>query len=93
MSNEDKRFGINNFFYSKSPGVERKIMTFWDGIWEFEESGNPIEIEVLNYYKTRLKKKRLNKDIIFEYMRRLGINFYDIDEDITHYLNLIQTRW
>ena len=52
-----------------------------------------VYFEDLNYYKARFKRNRISKDIVIEYMRRLGIKFYDIDKDITDCLNFIRTQW
>lgn len=94
MSDINSCYSMNLFLYSKRYGVERSVFSHYDDThWVFCEDGEPIDIENLDYYKVRLRKNRVNKEIIMEYMRRLGINFYDIDKDITHYLNFIQTRW
>lgn len=94
MSDPKSRCSMNMFFYSKEPGTERTVMSYYDDThWVFYDNGEPIEIEDLNYYKTRFKRDRINKDIVIEYMRRLGIKFYDIDKDITDCLNFIRTQW
>ena len=94
MSDPKSRCSMNMFFYSKEPGTERTVMSYYDDThWVFYDNGEPIEIEDLNYYKARFKRDRINKDIVTEYMRRLGIKFYDIDKDITDCLNFIRTQW
>lgn len=94
MSDLKSCYSMNMFFYSKEPGVERTVMSYYDDThWVFFDNGEPTEIEELSYYKARFKKERINKDIVMEYMRRLGINFYDIDNNITNYLNFIRTQW
>ena len=85
---------MNMFLYSKEPGTERAVLSYYDDThWVFYDRGEPVEFENVENYKARLKKNRLNKDILMEYMRRMGINFYDIDENIIHYLNFIRTKW
>ena len=94
MSDPKSRCSMNMFFYSKEPGTERTVMSYYDDThWVFYDNGEPIEIEDLNYYKARFKRNRISKDIVIEYMRRLGIKFYDIDKDITDCLNFIRTQW
>lgn len=43
--------------------------------WLFYESGEPLSFEHVECYSTRLKKERLTKDMVVEYMRLSG---YDI---------------
>lgn len=44
---------------------------------EFYISGHPLPFENENYYSRRLKKDRINVDIILEYMNALGWNMLD----------------
>lgn len=44
---------------------------------EFYVEGNPLPFENVAYYSRRLKKRRINADIILEYMNALGWNMTD----------------
>ncbi|MBO7577155.1 MAG: hypothetical protein J6T03_06790, partial [Bacteroidales bacterium] len=44
---------------------------------EFYMSGNPLPFENEDYYSRRLKKDRINADIILEYKNALGWNMID----------------
>lgn len=66
-----------HFFYD-SPSKRRHILCYRDPQWVFYEEGQPLWFENTNYYKNRLKKNRLNKNIIMEYLGCLGC---DIEND------------
>ena len=94
MSDIKSAYSMNLFLYSKKSGIERTVMSYYDDThWVFYDTGEPIEIENLNYYKVRLKKERISRNIVMEYMSKLGINYYDIDKKITDYLNFTRTQW
>lgn len=52
----------------------RHILCYKDPQWVFYEEGKPLEFEDVELYKLRLKKKRLNKEIILQYLNCLGWN-------------------
>ena len=57
---------------------ERYVQYIQDGLRsEFYMSGNPLPFENEDYYSRRLKKDRINADIILEYMNALGWNMLD----------------
>ena len=47
-------------------------------------SGNPLPFENEDYYFRRLKKDRINADIILEYMNALGWNMLDDSFWLSH---------
>lgn len=51
-------------FRHYSSGAIRHILCYRDPKWVFYEEGEPLEFENVELYKSRLKKKRLNKEII-----------------------------
>lgn len=55
----------------------RHILCYQDPQWVFYEDGEPLEFENVELYKLRLKKKRLNKEIILHYLNHLGWNLLD----------------
>ena len=55
----------------------RHILCYQDPQWVFYEDGEPLEFENVELYKLRLKKKRLNKEIILQYLNHLGWNLLD----------------
>ena len=59
-------------FYSSTKC--RHILCYKDPQWVFYEEGNPLDFENVELYKLRLKKKRLNKEIILQYLNCLGWN-------------------
>lgn len=84
----------NDFLYSYDGERKRVVKSYLDDTrWVFYEKGEPLFFEDVNNYKARMKKKRLNKEILLDYMSKYGINFYDIDSNIVRRLNYIQDRW
>jgi hypothetical protein len=81
------------FYYSSPDLVERKIMAYKEERWIFFEEGAPLDIEDENYYNNKLIKKRLNNDIIDEYLRKIGINIWEIDQSIRYSATYIQKSW
>ena len=51
---------------------KRYVLCYQDPQWVFYEEGKPLEFEDVELYKSRMKKKRLNKEIILQYLKRLG---------------------
>ena len=50
--------------------------------WSFFEMGEPLSFEDLSLYKKRLHKDKMNIDIIFRYLKEMGIYFETIDKKI-----------
>lgn len=51
---------------------KRYVLCYQDPQWVFYEEGEPLEFEDVELYKSRLKKNRLNREIILKYLKRLG---------------------
>ena len=75
-----------HFHYYSSAGC-RHILCYQDPQWVFYEEGEPLEFENVELYKLRLKKKRLNKEIILQYLNHLGWNLWD--ENFWHTENVV----
>lgn len=87
-------YPYNEFYYSYDGKCKRVVKSYLDDTrWVFYEEGEPLFFEDVNNYKARMKKKRLTKEILLDYMSKYGINFYDIDSNIVRRLNYIQDRW
>lgn len=72
---------INQFYfidYSLDIPLERVVYAMQDPKWIFYESGKPLFFENTNYYINRIKKKRINKNIITEYCKKIDL---DIQKD------------
>lgn len=59
-------------------GAKRRyVLCYQDPQWVFYEEGEPLGFENVELYKSRLKKKRLNKEIILQYLNHLGWDILD----------------
>lgn len=74
-------------FHYYSPLKTRHILCYQDPQWVFYEEGEPLEFENVELYKSRLKKNRLNKEILLQYLNCLGWNI--MDENFWHTNNVI----
>ena len=68
-------------------------MAYKEDGWIFYESGTPLEVENTNYYKNKLKKNRLNSTIIEEYLQKMGINLWDVDDYMDNSITYVQNAW
>ena len=67
-------------YYADQRNVLRRLMASKDEEgWDFAQEGSVQPFENPDYYKRRLIKDRLNREIITEYMEKLG---FDISRDI-----------
>ena len=64
-----------NFYSHKG---NRHILCYQDPRWTFYEDGTPLPFEDLGRYKLRIKKQRLNKEVILHYLRCAG---WDIEDE------------
>lgn len=67
-------YGMNSFSYINKGNDVRIVYTMQDPRWEFYENGVKQWFEDERYYAERIKKKRLNKEIILAYCERLGFD-------------------
>jgi len=63
-------------YYKNGKGI-RVVYAMQDPNWIFFETGEPLSFEDVSLYKAKRKKDRMNKGIIVEYMRKLGVDLYD----------------
>ncbi len=68
-------------------------MAYKEDKWIFYEEGSPLDIEDENNYKNRIIKKRLNSDIIIEYLNKIGIDLWEIDKSIIYSTTYVQKEW
>ena len=66
---------------------KRYLLCYQDPQWVFYEEGEPLKFENVELYKSRLKKNRLNKEILLQYLNCLGWNI--MDENFWHTNNVI----
>lgn len=70
----DSKFNYNKYDYSVCGEVmQRQVIVYNDGKWVFEESGKPLDVEDFNRYTKRIKKDRLDSDMIKTYCQKLHI--------------------
>ncbi|TDT46459.1 hypothetical protein CLV90_0509 [Maribacter spongiicola] len=70
------------FQYYGGSDIERIIYSMNDGgPWKFYETGQVQDFENLEHYSKRIKNKRMNNDIILEYLSKIGIS---IDNSFFH---------
>lgn len=72
ISDEMSQFMKAYRFQYYSLSKKRNILCYQDPQWFFFEEGEALWFENTNLYKQRIKKNRLNKDIILEYLKSLG---------------------
>ncbi|MDD5974697.1 MAG: hypothetical protein PUC14_03035 [Bacteroidales bacterium] len=73
--NEERLDGYNFRYYSSTNC--RVVLCYQDYQWIFYEEGTPLPFENVELYKSRLKKKRLNKEVILQYLKYLGWDLTD----------------
>lgn len=81
------------FYLSDTSAKERIILAYEEDKWVFYEKGIPLDIENIDYYKNRLIRKRLNNEIIKEYLLKLGIDLFSIDDKISNGFVLQRKEW
>jgi hypothetical protein len=76
-NNDDSFLDAFHFFYYSDIYI-RHILCYQDPRWTFYEDGTPLPFEDLERYKLRIKKQRLNKEVIIHYLRCAG---WDIEDE------------
>ena len=82
LCKNDNPFPLNEFCYTNPTGEVRYIRSMKEDKWSFFEMGKPLSFEDLSLYKKRLHKDKMNIDIIFRYLKEMGIYFETIDKKI-----------
>ena len=84
MSGKMDDYPAYSFFYFDDKMNERYIQSLKDDPrWVFYQQGTPLWFEDTSHYGKKLKKDRMNNEIIIDYLSKLGIDFMKIDENIT----------
>ena len=79
FNGEQSQMMTSYHFHYYSQYRERHLLCYQDPQWVFFDKGLPLWFENTSYYKHRIKKNRLNENIITEYLKSLG---WDINNDI-----------
>lgn len=84
MRNGNEELAPGYFFhYANEKMDEREILAYKEDKWVFYESGTPLSLECTELYKKNRINQRINNDIIIGYLQKYGINFKEIDVNIT----------
>lgn len=73
------------FHYSPKHGIDRDVLNYKEDKWLFYEKGQKNKIEEEEFYKRRIRKERLNKEILLHYLKKTDVTFEDIDKHINDY--------
>ena len=65
-------------FYGIHGNKARYLLNYQDPKWTFYEEGEPLPFEDTERYKERLKRKRVDKELLLKYMRCAG---WDLEDD------------
>lgn len=84
---------MNWFLYIDSEGKERIVYSLKEDRWVFCNLGEPLSFENVDYYKHRIIKKRMNFDIISEYLLKQGIDFRNIDTEVQECMTFSRIAW
>ena len=65
----------NSFIYVNNMDneLQRVLYSMKVGKWLFYEQGEPLPFEELSHYKQRIIRKRLTKQILIDYCKKLGL--------------------
>ena len=81
------------FFYCNKGERERAILAYMEDRWVFWQRGELLPFENPAYYSNRFIKKRLNYDILVEYLGKMGINLFDIDSNVENCMTFERIKW
>lgn len=82
-SNAESPFFL--FHYSPKHGIDRDVLNYKENKWVFYEKGPENKIEEKEFYKRRVRKERLNKEILIRYLKKTGVILENIDKNIINY--------
>lgn len=80
------------FHYSPKQGIDRDVINYKEDKWIFYEKGPINRIEEENFYRRRMRKERLNKNILLHYLKKTGVIFEDIDKNVIDYFIFKRTQ-
>ena len=66
------------FFHYVYKEYKRHVLCYQDPNWVFYQDGLPLPFEDTNLYVSKIKKKRLNREIIINYLKYNG---WDIEDE------------
>lgn len=89
---EETYYGCKLFYYNKGKD-ERVILAYMEDRWVFWQEGELLPFENPAYYSNRFIKKRLNYDILVEYLGKMGINLFDIDSNVENCMTFERIKW
>lgn len=89
---EEAYYGCT-FFYCSKGERERAILAYMEDRWVFWQRGELLPFENPAYYSNRFIKKRLNYDILVEYLGKMGINLFDIDSNVENCMTFERIKW
>lgn len=78
------------FHYVDKNKQERHVLAYKNPKWTFYQQGKPMPFEDTTLYNSRTIKKRLNKNVIFNYLHKLGVIFKEIDTDVSECFTCIK---
>lgn len=81
------------FIYCDKGKIERTILAYMEDRWVFWQEGKLLPFENPEYYSNRFIKKRLNYDILVEYLEKMGINLFNIDSNVTNSITFERIKW
>ncbi len=90
-TNTHENFAKNRMETWRDGSSSRAVMAMQDSNeWVFFQKGDPEFFEDLKFYQNRIKKKRLNREILLNYMRAIGIDvsselFWETKEKAIYY--------
>ncbi len=89
---EEAYYGCT-FSYCNKGKDERSILAYVEDRWVFWQEGELLPFENPAYYSSRFIKKRLNYDILVEYLGKMGINLFDIDSNVENCMTFERIKW
>ena len=89
---EESYYGCT-FSYCNKGEVEREVLAYMEDRWVFWQEGELLPFENPAYYSNRFIKKRLNYKILVEYLKKMGINLFDIDSNVTNCMTFERLKW
>ena len=93
ISKDEEAYYGCTFSYCNKGKDERSVLAYMEDRWVFWQEGELLPFENPAYYSNRFIKKRLNYDILVEYLGKMGINLFDIDSNVTNCMTFERIKW